>query len=281
MKRHMKVLLLLGSLVCALAAAPRPAYGADACAGGQPADTSKQEQSDAYCGIAVGPLDPLITAHLPDITEKGRGVVVQKVMKGSPAEQAGLRRYDILIRYGDQDVYSPEQLVKLVRHDEPGRKVSLTYVRRGKVKTADLTLAEMPAERGSAGRGAENGHDRDGADGGGKRWRGKERERQNDPMPWATFESLTISKLPDGQYKAQIEFRNEDRELLHRQYTGTRQEIREAIRKDNDLPKNEREHLLRSLDQQAPGDLTRILPKALRDFFDLDGEEDDWLRLDF
>ena len=73
-------------------------------------------------------------------------MVVQKVMKGSPADHAGLQRYDIVISYDAQDVYSPEQLVKArCGNDRPGREVSLAYVRGGSVKTTKLTLGEMPA----------------------------------------------------------------------------------------------------------------------------------------
>src|SRR5688572_7086568 len=78
----------------------------------QPGPVSESSaRTQAYCGIGVSPLDPVLSAHLPEVTEKGRGVVVSKIMKSSPAEQAGLKQYDILLMYNDQSIYSPEQLV--------------------------------------------------------------------------------------------------------------------------------------------------------------------------
>lgn len=279
---NLKYLVWL-TVVSFLRPAPLAALGAEKSAEREtaPAADASDEETEAYCGISVSPLDPTITAQLPGVTEKGRGVVVQKVMKGSPAELAGLQRYDIVISYGAQDVYSPEQLVKLVRNDRPGREVSLAYVRGGQVKTTKLTLGQMPPS--AEPRGLTEGRLQDRTPSGNlqREHARQERERQSDPKPWATFESLTITKLGNDSYKAEIDFRNEDKELLHREYTGTRDGIRKAIENDEQLPKPEREHLLRSLDQQAPRGLTFPIPDVLRDLFDLDAEYFHWPHLNF
>lgn len=273
---------MLGTLL--VAACPRPAQAL------APADENRHEaataqseaETEAYCGISVSPMDPVVSAHLPGATDKGRGVVIAKVLKGSPADRAGLQRYDIVIRYDDQDVYSPEQLVKLVRNDQPGREVPLTYVRRGKIKTATLTLGEAPAGEEVRGAGRGEFRDRDFLERRVKPRRAREeRERQNDPLPWARFESLAIRKLENGKYQAEIDFRDENGEALHREYTGSREEIRKALEQDEALPQDERQHLLRSLDQQSPQGIESVLPRALRDLFDLDGEFFHWPHLNF
>jgi len=206
---------------------------------------------------------------------------VQKVMKGSPADRAGLQRYDIVVSYDAQDVYSPEQLVKLVRNDRPGREVSLAYVRGGNVKTTKLTLGEVPATTEVRSLRGESMRDRAAIGNLEREHANQERERQSDAKPWTTFESLAVTKLADARYKAEIDFRNEKKELLHREYTGSRDELRQAIEKDEQFPKEAREHLLRSVDQQSPRRLTLDLPKTLRDFFDLDVEYFNWPHLDF
>jgi hypothetical protein len=233
--------------------------------------------AQAYCGLRVSPLSTVLTAQLANVTGKGRGVVVAYVLPGSPAEKAGLKEHDILITYDNHDVYSPEQLVKLVRNDRPGRQVPLTYLRRGMFEKLTLTLDAMPGssvERNPAAIGesavaSQGGH------------AARERNRQSDPQPWAMFEALTITKLDDGRYRAVIEFRDADRKNLRREYSGSREEIRQAIERDKDLPKDEREHLLRGLDRQTPRTIPFELSRGLRKLFDLDEEWLPWPNLSF
>lgn len=270
----MLVCLLLAVVACPLAVCGEPPTDSSGLATTKPEDS---QSGQAYCGISVSPLDPVLTAQLPDVTEKGRGVVVAKVLKGSPAEQAGIKQYDIVITYDDQDIYSPEQLVKLVRNDRPGREVAMTYVRGGKVHKATLKLGEMTATTEVRDKTAqdEQAHAAQ-SEHANRAWR-----RQNNPRPWATFESLTVTKLSDGRYRAAIEFRDRDQKLLQREFSGTREEIRKAIEQDKELPADEREHLLRSLDQQAPRMLPFNIPGELQELFDLDRELFNWPNLNF
>jgi membrane-associated protease RseP (regulator of RpoE activity) len=270
MFRHNKSLFLLIALGAA--------FLIPAVAGAQPAKDqgevgsgAKAPVTEPYLGVGAVPLHPALTAQLPEVIGKGRGVMVANVMKGSPAEHTGLKVHDILISYDKQDVYSPEQLVKLVRNDKPGRDVTIGYVRGGKTQEASVRLAEAPLPERKYGRTAfrlpldgllpmaTNRHSQELAD--------------SERTPWTTFEALTIKKLKDGRYQTEIEFRNADKKVIHRDYQGTREEIRDAIREDKELPADEREHLLRSLDESQPSVL-QVMPevfrgfKSNRDFFD-------------
>lgn len=276
----------LATLLAALMFTPA-AFGQESNGGrGQPETDSSALETQAYLGLGVGPLHPTLAAQLPEVTGKGRGVLVEHVMKESPAAKAGLKQHDVLISYDKQELYSPEQLVKLVRNDEPGREVSLSYVRAGQVRETTLTLGEVPLrdpvrrtvrrippdQRPELRGRAEQR----------QRMERRERERQNDPRPWATFKSLTITKTDDGLYKVEIDFRDKDEKLLHREYVGSREEIRQAIEEDKALPDAERKHLLRSLDQQAPAAALRFQwPRRWGEFFDFDRELFNWPNLDF
>jgi hypothetical protein len=240
---------------------------------------------EAFCGLGVAPLSLVLAAQLPEVIGHGRGIVVSHVVPGSPADKAGLKMHDIVIQYDKQDVYSPEQLVKLVRHDQPGREVTIAYVRGGKSLETKMMLGETGAQadlRGSKRRSSTG----DQADGNAARHgRGAgqagERTRQNDPQPWARFESLTVTRLPDGRFKAQIDFRDRDEKMLHRDYSGTREEIRKALEADKELPAAEREHLLRSIDQQSPHLFQLEIPRALHDLFEMDSDLFNWPSLTF
>ena len=61
---------------------------------------------------------------------------------------------------------------------------------------------------------------------------------------------MTIVKQEDGTYKAEITYRDADKKEIRRECAGTREEIKNAIKADKDLPAAERQHLLRSLDKQ-------------------------------
>jgi serine protease Do len=71
------------------------------------------------------------------------GVEIISVASGSPAEQAGVRKGDVIIRYAGQRVEGQEQLVRLVRETPVGRKVELTVFRGG----SEVQLAVEIGER--------------------------------------------------------------------------------------------------------------------------------------
>jgi len=257
----------------AVAAEPKPA---------DPAATTGIAQQ-AFCGIGVAPLSPVLTAQMPEVMKGGRGIVVADVVKDSPADKAGLWVHDIVLQYDGHDVYSPEQLVKLVRNDKPGREVVVSYVRAAKVVETKMTLAATPSTtdvRGSAGRLSDQDRNSARDEKPGRGAERRERDRQNNPQPWARFESMTLTRLDDGRFKAEIDFRDRDKKVLHRDYVGTREEIRKALESDKELPREEREHLLRTIDQQQPLFPLQV-PRAWRDLFDLDSELFHWPSLSF
>ena len=243
----------------------KPADKADARSARDDKDDKVAQATQPYLGVGAVEMHPALTHHLPNVIGKGRGVLIANVMKGSPADRAGLKVHDILVSYDQQDVYSPEQLVKLVRNDKPGREVAISFVRGGKMSEARVELAEMPMPEASSRRTTfrlplEELLPFTQPEPVGKRTAGGTENR----TPWTTFQSLTLRKLEDGTYKAEIEYRNADKKVIHRDYAGTREEIRDAIKNDKELPADEREHLLRSLDQQPSA--LEVFPDAFRNF---------------
>ena len=69
------------------------------------------------------------------------GALVQSVTKGSPADKAGIKTGDVIVRIGDQDVTSVEDLFSAIRAHKVGDTVQMVVV-RGKAKTTlSVTLA--------------------------------------------------------------------------------------------------------------------------------------------
>jgi len=61
---------------------------------------------------------------------KDDAVVVQEVSPGSPAEKAGLKANDVILKFGDKDVNDPGALTKLVQSRKTGDQV-VVEIRRG------------------------------------------------------------------------------------------------------------------------------------------------------
>jgi len=108
-------------------------------AGAQPADAAKW----AWVGIRVSPVPAALDAHLG---LKGKGVMVGNIVKGSPADKAGLDRYDVIVGIGKgKPVESSEQFVADIRGRKQGEKVQVWVMRKGKKKPVSVTLGKMPA----------------------------------------------------------------------------------------------------------------------------------------
>jgi hypothetical protein len=202
----------------------------------------------AYLGVGVEELHPAVLSHLHNHLANGEGVLVGQVAAGSPADKAGLKVNDVLMTYGDQKLFSPEQLAKLVRADKPGREVTLGILRQGKSEQVTVTLGQHEAERG--GETSE--------------WRPERHSTWRFPMPfverpargenerfWESFDSLSLRNLGNNRFKAEIRYKDENGKMSRHEFQGTRDEIAKAIDAEKNLPANERRQLLRSLDMES------------------------------
>jgi serine protease Do len=67
-------------------------------------------------------------------------------MKGSPAQRAGLKRGDVLIRFNGKKVKDANTLSRLVAATQPDTKVKVDVVRDGKEKTIKVAIGTMAQE---------------------------------------------------------------------------------------------------------------------------------------
>lgn len=67
------------------------------------------------------------------------------VISGSPADKAGLKEGDIIIKIGDQDLNDKNTLGAVISKYKVGDEVSLTFVRDGKEQTVKTKLEASPA----------------------------------------------------------------------------------------------------------------------------------------
>lgn len=105
----------------------------------------------SYLGVLTAPVSPESRAHLG--LKEGFGLRVAEVQRGSPAQAAGLKENDVLVRFEDQRLASMEQLQALVRERRKGERVNLGVISAGKEAVVAVEVGEtsVPVHRESHG----------------------------------------------------------------------------------------------------------------------------------
>ena len=75
-----------------------------------------------------------------DRLDESRRCAHHAVVDDSPAADAGLKVDDVITKVDDDAVTSPTELAEKIGDEDPGDEVTITYVRDGDTKTADVTL---------------------------------------------------------------------------------------------------------------------------------------------
>ncbi|QJW98910.1 PDZ domain-containing protein [Frigoriglobus tundricola] len=104
-------------------------------------------------GLTVPALAPVPPSALPDPMARGYmgvtigdGVVVSRVEPKTPAEQAGLRSGDVILRVGTLHPESYEQVVAHICSFRPGAVVEVEVQRGSEKKTVRVKLTCRPPE---------------------------------------------------------------------------------------------------------------------------------------
>jgi serine protease Do len=77
-----------------------------------------------------------------DVTENG-GVLVGDILRGSPAENAGLKRGDVILTFAGRPVQKMQELQRLVASTRPGTPVQLKIRRDRQEQQVALEIGEM------------------------------------------------------------------------------------------------------------------------------------------
>jgi hypothetical protein len=102
-----------------------------------PAD--KEEPAGGARGFRV------YVGGIPDYGQEAPGVRFSGVSPGSPAEKAGLRGGDVLVRFGDTSIRNIYDYTYALGERKPGETVTLVVLREGKETPLELTLGSRAA----------------------------------------------------------------------------------------------------------------------------------------
>jgi serine protease Do len=122
---------------------------------------NKGHVSRGWLGVEIaGEVDEKMAKHF-GLKEPG-GVVIGNVLKGDPADKAGIRPYDIVLEIDGKKTETQRDLLQTVADLPIGKKVPVLVFRSGKPMTLQLTIAKRKddAELAKQDRGPERGGER-------------------------------------------------------------------------------------------------------------------------
>ena len=102
----------------------------------------KQNDPEPYIGITVS---EKYTASVLKYYGYPSGAVVLSVAEGSPADNAGIAKGDIVTEFAGKTVSEYSQLEEFVNSCEPGKKVNVKIYRSGRYYTTDITIGSNNA----------------------------------------------------------------------------------------------------------------------------------------
>lgn len=76
--------------------------------------------------------------------ETGKGVLIVEVSPNSPAEKAGLKAGDIILKVGDIDAQSPTQIMQQISNIRPNTQVDVLISRLGEKAIVPVVIEEYP-----------------------------------------------------------------------------------------------------------------------------------------
>ena len=93
-----------------------------------------------YLGVQVRNLSD----QLKEYFEVKNGVLVDEVMKDSPAEESGLKAGDIIVSINDRKIEDYQDLIRTINYYNPEEEISISYVRKGDTGEARVILGKKP-----------------------------------------------------------------------------------------------------------------------------------------
>ena len=94
----------------------------------------------ARIGIALAPLTPALARDL-GLDEGTKGVLVQGVLQGSPAEKAGMKEGDVIIGFAGEKIQDGSSFRLKVATSEVAKPCEIKFIREGKEQSASVIPA--------------------------------------------------------------------------------------------------------------------------------------------
>jgi serine protease Do len=142
MIRRSLAFLLIGLALTTAAEAQTPSPGAN---GDTRTFSMFFDANGGYLGVQTEEVtrDNFAKYGLRDV----RGVAIEKVIEGSPAEKAGLQAGDVIVRLNNEEITSVRKLTRLLGEISPDHSVRVTVIRGGSEREITATLGKRPGPK--------------------------------------------------------------------------------------------------------------------------------------
>lgn len=97
-----------------------------------------EDDGNTWLGVIIQSLTETEREHLK--VRGSEGVLISKVVPGSPADKAELKAGDVILSVGREEIEDLDDLVEIIQEEEPGDEVTIRIVRDGRRKTVRVTL---------------------------------------------------------------------------------------------------------------------------------------------
>ncbi|HSF30343.1 MAG TPA: Do family serine endopeptidase [Candidatus Tectomicrobia bacterium] len=94
-----------------------------------------------YLGVVIQTLSPELAGKF-EVAQNG-GLLVGDILRGSPAEHAGLKRGDVIVDFAGQPVHKTQELQRLVAAARPGTPIHLRVLRDRQEQLVALEIGEL------------------------------------------------------------------------------------------------------------------------------------------
>ncbi|MAV90837.1 MAG: serine protease MucD [Bdellovibrionaceae bacterium] len=98
-----------------------------------------------FLGVGLQELDPQWAEQLG--LKDGSGALITQVMDGSAADKAGVKAYDVITKFNNEEVEDPGDLSRAVAKTKIGQQVNMELIRDGKKKTLKVKIGKNSGEQ--------------------------------------------------------------------------------------------------------------------------------------
>ncbi len=102
---------------------------------------AKGHVTRGWLGVSIQRLTPELAKSL-GLKEK-KGALVTEVVKGSPAEKAGIEQGDVIVEFNGKEIGDPAELSRIVASTPVDKTVTIKVSRDGKIMDRQVKLGEM------------------------------------------------------------------------------------------------------------------------------------------
>jgi len=105
-------------------------------------EADRGERPGGFLGILAAPLND----DIRDLAGTDEGVLINSLTDDSPAAKAGLKPGDVIVRVGDAETHTVEELLDALAEYGPGECVRVVYYRMGTRRDTEVTLGRRPGD---------------------------------------------------------------------------------------------------------------------------------------